>query len=130
MDLPTHSGPWPLIQFRNHFLQTVGLFGRVISPSQGRYLHTGQRIHTPNTHALSGIRTHDPGVRASEDSSCLRPRGCDRLCVPKRLKITLKLIITQISEQFPCMLSNNRYSHYIEVAICNQNDLHIGHACN
>jgi hypothetical protein len=32
------------------------------------------------THALIGIRTHDPSVRASEDSSCLRPRGrCDRL---------------------------------------------------
>jgi hypothetical protein len=29
---------------------------------------------------LNGIRTHDPSVRASEDSSCLRPRGhCDRL---------------------------------------------------
>jgi hypothetical protein len=39
-----------------------------------------KRIHTPNTHALSGIRTHDPSVRASEESSCLRPRGyCDRL---------------------------------------------------
>jgi hypothetical protein len=24
-------------------------------------------------HALSGIRTHDPSVRVSEDSSCLRP---------------------------------------------------------
>jgi hypothetical protein len=30
-------------------------------------------------HALSGIRTHHPSVRASEDSSCLRPRcHCDR----------------------------------------------------
>jgi hypothetical protein len=30
-------------------------------------------------HALSGIRTHDPSFSASEDSSCLRPRGhCDR----------------------------------------------------
>jgi hypothetical protein len=30
-------------------------------------------------HVLSGIRTYDPSVRASEDSSCLRPRGhCDR----------------------------------------------------
>jgi hypothetical protein len=30
-------------------------------------------------HALSGIRTLDPSVRAREDSSCLRPRGyCGR----------------------------------------------------
>jgi hypothetical protein len=37
-------------------------------------------IHTPNIHALSGIRTHDRSVRAGEDSSCLRPHGyCDRL---------------------------------------------------
>jgi hypothetical protein len=28
---------------------------------------------------MSAIRTHDPSVRASEDSSCFRPRGhCDR----------------------------------------------------
>jgi hypothetical protein len=35
-----HSGLRPLIQFLNHFSQTVGLLGRVISPSQGRYLNT------------------------------------------------------------------------------------------
>jgi hypothetical protein len=41
-----------------------------------------KRIHTPNIHSLSGIRTHDPSVRASEDSSCLRPRGyCDRMLI-------------------------------------------------
>jgi hypothetical protein len=33
MALPAHSGPWSLIQFRNHFSQTLGLLGRVISPS-------------------------------------------------------------------------------------------------
>jgi hypothetical protein len=39
-----------------------------------------KRIHTPYIHALSGIRTHNPSVRASEDSPCLRPRSyCDRL---------------------------------------------------
>jgi hypothetical protein len=38
-----------------------------------------KRIHTPNIHTLSGIRTHEPSVRASEGSTCLRPRGyCDR----------------------------------------------------
>jgi hypothetical protein len=35
-------------------------------------------MHT-DVHALSGIRTHDPSVRAGEDGSCLRLRDhCDR----------------------------------------------------
>jgi hypothetical protein len=64
------------------FTQSVGFLGRVISSSQGRYLHTGHHKHRINAytdiHALSGIRAHDPSVRASEDSSCLRSRGhCD-----------------------------------------------------
>jgi hypothetical protein len=39
----------------------VGLLGRVISPSQGLYLHraTQHRKTRTNIHALSGIRTHD-----------------------------------------------------------------------
>jgi hypothetical protein len=58
------------------YTEREGLLGRVISPSQGRYLHTGQYKHRIN--ALSGIRIDDPRVRASEDSSCLRSRGhCD-----------------------------------------------------
>jgi hypothetical protein len=33
-----------------------------------------------NIHVLSGIRTHDPSVRAGEEISCPRQRGhCDRL---------------------------------------------------
>jgi hypothetical protein len=41
---------------------TVGLLGRVISPSQGLYLHrtTQHRKTRTNIHALSGIRTHNP----------------------------------------------------------------------
>jgi hypothetical protein len=54
-------------------LQTVGLTGRVISSSQGLCLNTGQHKRIPNIHALFGIRTHDPGFRASKDSTCLRP---------------------------------------------------------
>jgi hypothetical protein len=30
---------------------------------------------TLNIHALSWVRTHDPGFRASEDNACLRPLG-------------------------------------------------------
>jgi hypothetical protein len=44
-------------------------------------LYTVTQNKRTNTyiHALNGIRTHDPSVRASEDSSCLRPRGhCDQ----------------------------------------------------
>jgi hypothetical protein len=45
------------------------------------YTHNNTTIEKTHTHiqASSGIRTHDPSVKASEDSSCLRPRGhCDR----------------------------------------------------
>jgi len=56
----------------------VGFPGRRIGPSQGLYLHTGQR-NTKKTrtliHASSGIRTHDPSVLADVNSACLRPRG-------------------------------------------------------
>jgi hypothetical protein len=60
------------------FTNSVELLGRVISPSQGSYRHTGQhkhRIHTQTSTLLSGIRAHDPSVRAGDGSSCLRPHG-------------------------------------------------------
>jgi hypothetical protein len=49
-------------RFLEPFRHMVGLLGRVISPSQGLYLHrTTQHGKTrTNIHALSGIRTHDP----------------------------------------------------------------------
>jgi hypothetical protein len=69
MALPAHSGPRPIIHFRNHFSQTVGLLGRVISPSQGRYLHTGQHKHRINayTHQTSmPWLGFEPTIPASE----------------------------------------------------------------
>jgi hypothetical protein len=42
MALQPFVGPWPVLQFLDLFTQSVGLLGRGISPSQGRYLHTGQ----------------------------------------------------------------------------------------
>jgi hypothetical protein len=73
----TLLGPGLFFSFVIFLTQTVGLLGWGISPSQGRYLHTGQHRHRINghtdIHALSGIRTDDPNVRASEDSSCLTP---------------------------------------------------------
>jgi hypothetical protein len=78
-------GPWPLIFSFMISLQTAGLLGRVISPSQGLYLNTLQHkqnkhIHIPNIHALCGIRNHDLAFQTSEDSTCLRALGYrDRL---------------------------------------------------
>jgi hypothetical protein len=40
------------------------------------------QTHTPNIHAFSGIRTHDPCFRVSEDSACIRSLGYrDRQCI-------------------------------------------------
>jgi hypothetical protein len=67
------------------YIQSVGQLGQGIRPLQGLYLYTEQNkrrinTHITDIHALSGIRTHDLSVRASEDSSCLKLRGhCDRL---------------------------------------------------
>jgi hypothetical protein len=72
-------GPGLCFNFVIFITQTVGVLGRGMSPSQGRYLHIGQHKHRinacTNIRDLSGIRTHDPSVRANEDSTCLRPRG-------------------------------------------------------
>jgi hypothetical protein len=60
--------------------QSVGLLGREICQSLGRYLHTEQHRHRTNAHntdihASIGIRNHDPSVQAGEDDSWLRPRA-------------------------------------------------------
>jgi hypothetical protein len=55
------------------------------------YTNTEKRTDTQtlNIHALSGIRTQDPGFRESEDNACLRPLGYrDRLCI----QVTYRLL--------------------------------------
>jgi hypothetical protein len=42
MALQPFVGPWSLFQFLDPYTQSVGLLGRGISPSEGRYLRTGQ----------------------------------------------------------------------------------------
>jgi hypothetical protein len=42
-------GPGPFFSFVIIFTQSAELFGRVISPSQGRYLHTGQHKQNKRT---------------------------------------------------------------------------------
>jgi hypothetical protein len=100
--------PGLFFSFVIFFTQTVGLLGRVISPSQGRYLHTGQHKHRINAHidihALSEIRTHSLSIRASEGSSSLTPCGdCDRrstiLTIQNKHYILLVLLVFSIEQR-------------------------------
>jgi hypothetical protein len=78
LGLPPWNSPFHLgfLDLRH----SVGLLLRVISLSQGLYLYNKHRkthtyTQTVNIRTLSGIRTHDPGFRASEDSTRLRLLG-------------------------------------------------------
>jgi hypothetical protein len=81
MPLPAHSGPKPLIQFRNHFYsdgRTPWMSDQLVARPLPKHKTTqtqNTRMQTPNIDALSGIRTHDRSVRASEDSSMSLGRG-------------------------------------------------------
>jgi hypothetical protein len=73
---------WALVAFQCPDLFTIGrtlwrsdqLVARPL-PKHRTEQTQNKHIHTPNIHALSGVRAHDHSVRASEDSSCLRPLG-------------------------------------------------------
>jgi hypothetical protein len=78
-------GSWSLFQFYDHFTDgrtpwaSDQLVARPLTTNRTTQTQN-KHIHTQNIHALCGIRIHDPGFRASEDNSCLRPRVyCDRL---------------------------------------------------
>jgi hypothetical protein len=73
--------PWALafdFQFHNHFTKgrTPWTSDQLVARPQPKHRTTqtqNKHIHIPKIHALCAIRTHDPGFRASEDSTCLRP---------------------------------------------------------
>jgi hypothetical protein len=75
-------GPWPLFQFLDLFTKSVGLLGRVISPSQGRYLHTEQHKLNKRTQTSMlwfGSEPTIPVFERATEGSCLRRCGhCDR----------------------------------------------------
>jgi hypothetical protein len=84
------------MRFLELFRHMVGLLGRVISPSQGHYLHrtTQHRKTRTNIHALSGIRTHDPSNQRAKTPR-LRPHGhCDRHVLGLRRIIPVPCIVT------------------------------------
>jgi hypothetical protein len=67
---------WALVSFQFPDIFTIGRTPWTSDLPKHRTAQTqNKHIYTPNIHALSGIRTHDHGLRASEDSSCLRTLG-------------------------------------------------------
>jgi hypothetical protein len=103
--------------------QLVGLFGRMIGPMQGLYLHrtTQHRKTRTYIHASSGIRSHDPSVRAAEDSTCLRARGhWDRLKMYFR---TIILICVQLGSS-ATNLQNSTMLLLVEVVFWDTTSLH------
>jgi hypothetical protein len=94
MALPAHSEPGPFIQFRNHFSQTVGLLGRVTSPSHGRYLNTGQHKHRINayTHQTSMPSVgFEPMIPASEQEKTVHASDPAATVTGRKLYYTLYL---------------------------------------
>jgi hypothetical protein len=77
MALQPFVGSWLLLQLCNLFY-THGMTSWTSNQPVARPLPTHRTLiintHT-DIHALSWIRNSDPSFRASEDSSCLRPRG-------------------------------------------------------
>jgi hypothetical protein len=77
-------GPWPLLQFRNLFYSdgtTPWTSDRPISTPLPKHRITQTQNKLTHRHPyLEWGSNEDPSAQASEESSCLRPRGhCDRL---------------------------------------------------
>jgi hypothetical protein len=71
-------GPWPLFQFLDPIHNRSSNWTAdqpVARPLPVHRTKTRKNAHNTDIHALSGIRTHDPCFRASEDSPCSGPRG-------------------------------------------------------
>jgi hypothetical protein len=101
MALPAHSGPRPLIQFRNHFSQTVGLLGRMISPSQGRYLKTGQHKHTINAY------THRTSMPASERAKTVHALDLAATVIGSKSRLSLFNHCVNVSDKVQIMKTVN-----------------------
>jgi hypothetical protein len=70
-----------------------------------------------NVHDLSGIRTHDPGFRPSEESACLRPLGYrDRHCRSIFKRYPLVTVFMRLY-WYNCIIAQylrSKYAFYID----------------
>jgi hypothetical protein len=98
-------GPWPLFQFLDLCTSSVGLLGREISPSQGRYLHKTKSTQNERTQTSMPLVGFEPTIPAFEqrenDSSCFRP--CDHCgrhvydCITELCRTQAEVIPSQVN---------------------------------
>jgi hypothetical protein len=86
--------------------QICSIFAMTFSYCMRAYSGSIKKVHNTEIHALSRIRTHEPSVRTSKDSSCLRPRGhCDRL-IKLMLYLLLEFLFDEVSLFSPRTVCN------------------------
>jgi hypothetical protein len=93
----------PILRVSESYLDWFGkLFGRGIGLSQGFCVH---RVTQIRKHGQSGIRKHNPNVRAVEDSIFLKPRGL----WDQQSRTVLKLMNLHNCLQTKCLLFDSKY---------------------
>jgi hypothetical protein len=100
-------------RFLELFRHMVGLLGRVISPSQGLYLHrtTQHRKTRTNIHPFSGIRTHDPSnqpVNTHASDRTATVTGCKDYIISKYTAqdTPWQLIVIQLFSKFAFVMES------------------------
>jgi hypothetical protein len=107
---------WTMAAFQFLNLRTVGRTPWTGDQPVAKLLptHSTTQTHT-HIHASSGIQTHDRSVRASEDSSCLRPRHhCDRPSEFRLLHVLRVEVYTNIwTTRFSQMIFSVHFATFI-----------------
>jgi hypothetical protein len=98
-------------RFLELFRHMAGLLGRVISPSQGLYLHrtTQHRNTRTNIHALSGIRTHELSNQTAKTHASDRTATV-RIYYFAHKPTALHILIYQHITSICATINENRYN--------------------
>jgi hypothetical protein len=100
MALQPFAEPWPLFQFFDlfFFIQPVGLLGRVIIPSQGRYLHTGQHKHRINAYRHSCLKLDSNPRSAFGRAKTVHALDCAATVTGMYEYVRKKIFVTDLVE--------------------------------
>jgi hypothetical protein len=104
-------------QFHDHFTDSRTLSTGDELVARPLHKHRTTQTHTPNIHALCGIRTHDPGFWASEDNKCLTPPGYRDRRVGNYTQENVTLPREWISRQLVCKYRSSGRASYFSAGL-------------